>query len=759
MKKIRYILFVMLVLLCAFGFSNKVYAYDGPDGWDTTYMTKDSEGKLIYNTYLSKTDGSVTDRIDLRLYVQNAVNNGINTATFTSSNPKVAQLEKDSLNVFNPWGPSIYCVPYVKILSCGFSTITAQLGDEKYEFTIIVTPFTATKIKSIRTNDYKSIKLTWEKVSCASGYVIVRTKRNGSTFQVVKQINSKDTVSSVISVPYNMEYAYCVIPKIKVGNKEYYKIGSVSEADYWNKMVYYKLVYTGAKITKLTAGSSKVTLNWATDSDIKQYKIYRKKNLNASWKLVYTGKKAKVGNCTVKQDAGTSYIYKIDYVFPKYTVSTSERSCYVVKKASTKKKAISIKMDQDPQGGQYGELNSANRDHTFYYEKGKKLHVVCLKEPNQKDYKYDTLFDYTLDSSGKVKSKKTVKLGKFDNWGGFYYGTDGYIYVVVGYYNYKESKTKTVIKVHKYSSSWKLQKTCSIKGKEGNVFTGITVPFSSGNCRMDMKGSKLYIITSRTMFEIDGINHQSNISFTIDTKTMKYKMANEDYTSHSFNQFVKFDANNLYLSNHGDAYDRAVNITKVENYGKKNSEIKRVLPFKIKGKTGYNYTGLNEGDMQLTADNILIAGTSVPQNYKVAGVTGNKESYAKNVFLTITNKKTLKSQRKWLTTYNPKTTKVKVGEVRMVKLSDDYVVLMYTTTKKSKDTLHYVVLNNDGKVVYSKTYSNMEFTASSKPILYNGAINWVDVKYTYKKENWYGMTIWEAHGKNYFYRIPAVTKK
>ena len=84
---------------------------------------------------------------------------------------------------------------------------------------------------------------------------------------------------------------------------------------------------------------------------------------------------------------------------------------------------------------------------------------------------------------------------------------------------------------------------------------------------------------------------------------------------------------------------------------------------------------------------------------------------------------------------------------------------MYTTTKKSKDTLHYVVLNNDGKVVYSKTYSNMEFTASSKPILYNGAINWVDVKYTYKKENWYGMTIWEAHGKNYFYRIPAVTKK
>ena len=224
MKTIRYMLLAILVILCTIGFSSKAAVHDGSDGWDTTYMTKDSEGKLIYNTYLSKTDGSVTDRIDLRLYVQNAVSNGINTATFTSSNPKVAQLEQDSLNVFNPWGPSIYCAPYVKILSCGFSTITAQLGDKKYEFTIIVTPFTATKINSIRTNNYESMKISWQKVDCASGYVIVRTKRNGSTFQVVKQINSKDIVSSVISVPYNVEYAYCVIPKIKVGNKEYYKI-------------------------------------------------------------------------------------------------------------------------------------------------------------------------------------------------------------------------------------------------------------------------------------------------------------------------------------------------------------------------------------------------------------------------------------------------------------------------------------------------------------------------------------------------------
>ncbi|MBS5621271.1 MULTISPECIES: hypothetical protein [Eubacterium] len=41
----------------------------------------------------------------------------------------------------------------------------------------------------------------------------------------------------------------------------------------------------------------------------------------------------------------------------------------------------------------------------------------------------------------------------------------------------------------KYSSSWKLQKTCSITGDAWNVFGGIVTPFTSGNVRMDMRGN------------------------------------------------------------------------------------------------------------------------------------------------------------------------------------------------------------------------------------------------------------------------------
>lgn len=429
-------------------------------------------------------------------------------------------------------------------------------------------------------------------------------------------------------------------------------------------------------------------------------------------------------------------------------VDSKERSCYVTKKASKKKKALKFKLYQDMQGGQYGEVNSANRDDTFYYVKGNALHVIV------RNWNNSYIYDYKLKSNGKAKSKKKIKLCKYDYWGGVYCAPDGNFYVAVGYSNDKQSKTKTVIKVLKYSSSWKLQKTCSITGDAWNVFGGIVTPFTSGNVRMDMRGNKLYMVTSRIMFS----GHQSNISFLIDTKTMKYQLANDSYVSHSFNQYVKFDANNLYVVDHGDAYERGINITVVKNYGTTNAVTKDILPFKIKGKTGDNYTGLKLGGVETTLDNIITVGTSVPQNYKVAGVTGNSGKYKKNVFMTITDKNTLKSKIKWLTTYNPKKSKITVREVRTVKLSDDSIVIMYTTVKKSTSTLHYIVVNNQGNVICKKNYKNMEFTASSQPILYNGAINWVDMKLVYKKVKWYGRTYYDQRERYYYYRIPAVVK-
>lgn len=420
-----------------------------------------------------------------------------------------------------------------------------------------------------------------------------------------------------------------------------------------------------------------------------------------------------------------------------------ESTKYIPKKASKKKKskrktAIKLKLKQDFLEGQYGDSTCADSDNIFYYVRKNMVHVICRNGR--------VLYDYRLKSNGKAKLSKKIKLCKYTYWGGIYHAANGSNYVAVGYSNIKRNDSKVVIKVLKYSSSWKLQKTCNIKS-DGEIVT----PFEAGNMRMVMRGTNLYMVTSRIMYS----GHQANINFMIDTKTMKYQEKSDCYVSHSFNQYVRFDANNLYLVNHGDAFDRGVNLAVIKNHGKENQEnTVELLPFKAKGEIGNNYTGIKLGGLELTKNSIITAGISVPQDYTVAGVTGNKTTYLKNVFITITDKNTLQSKVKWLTTYNPKKSKITMGEVRTVKLSENAIAIMYSTSLKSKQTLHYIVVNDQGNVICRKNYKNMEFTASSQPILHKGGIYWVDAKYTYKKVSWY----YEVTEHYYSYKIPAVQK-
>lgn len=330
-----------------------------------------------------------------------------------------------------------------------------------------------------------------------------------------------------------------------------------------------------------------------------------------------------------------------------------------------------------------------------------------------------------MNASFKVTNTKTIKL-KYDVWGGFYKGTDGNFYVAVGDQNPKESNKKTVIKVIKYNSKWKKLKTASIKGGAKNSFVGIYAPFEAGNCRMDMQGSTLYLMTSRQMFiGSDGLRHQSNISFKIDTKKMKASEANESYASHSFNQFAKFKDDALYLLDHGDAYPRSLELTTVLGYGTKGQTVSSSSLVSLQGGTGGNFTGCRVGGMEIGSSNVLVCGTSQPHKKKIGKISGFGYDYKYNAFLALANRKSGKVTFKWLTTYHPKTTSVTVGETRMVKLTDNRFAVLYSTTQKGKSTLNYAVYSDTGKKIYSKKYSNIVFYGDSQPILYNGSIVWI----------------------------------
>lgn len=403
--------------------------------------------------------------------------------------------------------------------------------------------------------------------------------------------------------------------------------------------------------------------------------------------------------------------------------------------------------------GQYREYganwNWVSPDTTYYYEAGGKFHVVSVRDKN--------LNIYTLNSDMKFAKKKIVKLGDFDVFGGFYHGRDDCFYVAVGYHNPKESSTKTVVKVKKYNSKWKLQKTCNITGGASNSFVGIYEPFEAGACRMDMQGKTLYLFMGRKMFvHSDGLRHQSNISFEINTASMKAKEANDSYCSHSFNQYVRFQDGNLYLIDHGDAYPRSILLTMVTQYGSNHEKKTRTEVFKLQGATGANFTGATVGGMEAGNKNILVCGTAQPHGYAVKGIKGYDNGLKYNAFVAVVNKTTGKSSIKWLTNYHPKKSKVIVGETRMVKLSDDRFAVLFTTTTDHKATLNYVVVNNAGKKVYSKKYSNMVFAGDSQPILYHGYLQWVSTQSTYATGNYYGYTYTYRTGQiTKSYRIPA----
>ena len=101
-------------------------------------------------------------------------------------------------------------------------------------------------------------------------------------------------------------------------------------------------------------------------------------------------------------------------------------------------------------------------------------------------------------------------------YGGFY-DTGKHFYVVSGQKNPGEKNTVEVMRVTKYDKSWKKISHASIFG------ANTTIPFSSGSLRFAYDGNILYVRTCHQMYasKNDGLNHQANFTFSVNTSTMK----------------------------------------------------------------------------------------------------------------------------------------------------------------------------------------------------------------------------------------------
>lgn len=325
-------------------------------------------------------------------------------------------------------------------------------------------------------------------------------------------------------------------------------------------------------------------------------------------------------------------------------------------------------------------------------------------------------------SDFQLLSSKTIAM-ELPIFGGYFEG-EQYNYLVFGQENMEESKQVEELRVVKYDKNWKRVAATSMYEKN------TVIPFDAGSLRMTETEDMLYIHTCHEMYQSsDGRNHQANMTFVINQETMEiaqeqYNIANYrvGYISHSFNQFIETDGEYVYRLDQGDAYPRAVLITKCKKEDIYSCSYKSILS--IAGEIGDNRTGVTLGGFELIGNQLVTAGTSIDQENFTSSST-------KNVFVKFTDKDLKETKTVWLTNYEEDSS-VDVLIPQVVEGEDDTFYVMWEEQENVEEegckyvtkSVKIVKMKADGTTVEGPV-SVCESLSDCKPLYTNeGKIVW-----------------------------------
>ena len=164
----------------------------------------------------------------------------------------------------------------------------------------------APKLSSSVTATSSSIKISWEKVSNATGYYIYRRSSTSNSWTKIKTINSGSTTSFTNSV--SGKYYYCVAAYKTVGRNTY--TGFKSDAI---------RARTLAAPSKVSATAVNDTLNntisWSKVTGATGYQLYRKIGDDGSWKLVTTLGSSTTSYTHKNVTKGEYYYYRVRAIY------------------------------------------------------------------------------------------------------------------------------------------------------------------------------------------------------------------------------------------------------------------------------------------------------------------------------------------------------------------------------------------------------------------------------------------------------------
>ena len=309
---------------------------------------------------------------------------------------------------------------------------------------------------------------------------------------------------------------------------------------------------------------------------------------------------------------------------------------------------------------------------------------------------YIDLYSDKFESISNIEINNPLTL-----FGGCYFGSE-YNFLIFGQENKNEDDECEVIRVQKYSKDWSLIDTLSLYGE--NTY----IPFDAGSLRMTEILDLLYVHTCHEMYDDgDGVHHQANISFVVNTEDMSLNQIYSDvlniaqagYVSHSFNQFVINDDEYVYRVDHGDAAPRGISITKVP-IGEDITEVDYVIPIKIEGIFGDNATGTSVGGVECSTSNIIIAGNTYTD-------AEDLWSCNRNVFINITKKDFSETETIKLTDFDVDSP-VTARTPHLIKLGDDQFMIMWE--EQNKEDNSYIT-----KALTFDSYGNITSDTSQLP--------------------------------------------
>lgn len=345
------------------------------------------------------------------------------------------------------------------------------------------------------------------------------------------------------------------------------------------------------------------------------------------------------------------------------------------------------------------------------------------------DTKDNTIIIETYDQARKFVSKKEMQ-PELPLVGAVYFGKT-YNYIAYGQLNEKEDNAKEVIRIVKYDKDFNKVSSASVNG--GDSYT--TIPFDCSTGQLAEEGNTLVLHTARERYKTpDGLNHQSQLTITVDTASMKVTNTlgkfQPNHVSHSFDQYALFDGGKQVLLDHGDAYPRAIVLNKQSG-----TKFTPIDMYKIPGSIGANCTGVSVGGFKASSSHYLVAMNSVDHSqvssYTSFEMNGLKED-VRDILLCTLPKNSISSADAKQITLEKYVGTSKIGSIpHLVKISDDKLMVLWQEFNKDNyDTtgVKYVYVNAAGEPLSEPQLKKNAFLTTGEIAVTDNEVVWYTTK-------------------------------